>query len=383
MSDIIKEATQSVETIQAALENAKRVYQYRSEEMKDEDIWGQMSKGLKKQYLQILKDKENEITKLERRLERAKAGQLEDPESTEDSLPGGIADNMSIEDLAKKHNVSVEHIQAQIEMGTVEEMEHTNDPLVARDIILDHLFDDPNYYSEGAIKEGFDIVRDTLSPPKEVDIETEVIADEILDQFKLDKITLRRGLENIINLVEDLLVNKIIESVNIKEALEEILRKFKEVKGSVEGENDIDTGEVKIVKLAEEDVNSDSNIDEPIAPNETDPKGTQEYLKGNLEEREGEEPLQFEDDEITDIIESNWYIWGGHEGSFTLEVNNTTEYKNDTYQRYKIKVDYVEPEFLDVEAEIDDQASQQLCKEIKGEILYQVKLREKPGKTIP
>lgn len=36
----------------------------------------------------------------------------------------------------------------QLEMGEKEEMEHTSDPLVARKIAIDHLKEDPNYYTK-------------------------------------------------------------------------------------------------------------------------------------------------------------------------------------------------------------------------------------------
>lgn len=371
MSNIIKEATQTVEAIQADLDKARKIYDYRSEEMNDEDIWGKMSRGVKQQYLKILKDKEEEIAKLERRLERAKAGDIS---NTDDALPGGVADKMSIEDMAARHKVSVDHILHQIALGTPEEEEHTKDPLAVRDIILDHLYDDPNYYSNTETKtESFDMVNVDATKPVEDDIEKEIIADltpesptpvspDKIDTTDTDKIFLRREIETIINSVEDILINCAGDNITIENELREILTKFNNIR-------DIIASEVKI-----EDVNSDSDIHEPKAPNETDPQGTQEYLKGNLEE-EKEEDLNFTTEEIEEIIYDNYYVWGGHSGSLILEVNNTTGYQKGFYARYKIKVQYQEPGFLLIEPdEYDDHASQELCKEIRTEILYRLSL---------
>lgn len=52
----------------------------------------------------------------------------------------------SPEELAKKHGVSLEHIEKQVEKGIKVEQEHTSNLDVAREIALDHLGEDPNYY---------------------------------------------------------------------------------------------------------------------------------------------------------------------------------------------------------------------------------------------
>lgn len=48
--------------------------------------------------------------------------------------------------LAKKHNVSVETIQRQLDKGIKVELEHTTDKEVAREIALDHIAEHPDYY---------------------------------------------------------------------------------------------------------------------------------------------------------------------------------------------------------------------------------------------
>jgi len=64
----------------------------------------------------------------------------------EDQIPGGLADNVTIEDIAKKHKVSVGQIEDQIEKGKKVEMEHTDDESKAIEIAMDHLMEFPDYY---------------------------------------------------------------------------------------------------------------------------------------------------------------------------------------------------------------------------------------------
>lgn len=68
-------------------------------------------------------------------------------EQIKDQLPGGYADNKTVEDIAKKHNVPVEDIEKQLEMGIKVEMEHTDDENISREISMDHLFEIPDYYT--------------------------------------------------------------------------------------------------------------------------------------------------------------------------------------------------------------------------------------------
>ena len=64
-----------------------------------------------------------------------------------DMIPGGKADKETIETIAKKHGVSVDDIQKQVNIGINIEMEHVNDKAKAREISLDHLDEIPDYYT--------------------------------------------------------------------------------------------------------------------------------------------------------------------------------------------------------------------------------------------
>jgi hypothetical protein len=69
-------------------------------------------------------------------------------------ITGGLADESSLIDLAKKHDPKgyysledmVNFLTNQLIDGTFVELEHTDDHQKAREIAMDHLFEDPNYY---------------------------------------------------------------------------------------------------------------------------------------------------------------------------------------------------------------------------------------------
>ena len=67
---------------------------------------------------------------------------------TQNKLKGGKADKMSIEDIAKKHGVSIDAIKKEIQIGIGIEKEHTSSKGKEREIVMDHLVEDPVYYSD-------------------------------------------------------------------------------------------------------------------------------------------------------------------------------------------------------------------------------------------
>jgi hypothetical protein len=67
---------------------------------------------------------------------------------TEDNIPGGLADDMTIEDLANHQNTDIETLIQQMEKGVSIEMEHTTDLSVAAEIAMDHIYEDLYYYDK-------------------------------------------------------------------------------------------------------------------------------------------------------------------------------------------------------------------------------------------
>jgi hypothetical protein len=61
-------------------------------------------------------------------------------------LKGGISDNKTLSDIAQKHNVNIEDINRELQLGINIELEHTNDKNLAKEIAKDHLYEMPDYY---------------------------------------------------------------------------------------------------------------------------------------------------------------------------------------------------------------------------------------------
>lgn len=81
----------------------------------------------------------------------------------EEKLKGGRADNMDIEDIAKMHGIGVDEIYDEFQKGVNHEMEHTSEMMVALEIALDHLYEDPEYYTKLNTIEGGETVEATTS----------------------------------------------------------------------------------------------------------------------------------------------------------------------------------------------------------------------------
>lgn len=68
--------------------------------------------------------------------------------SEQNDLKGGKADNKTVTDIAKLHNVEVKDIVSQLHRGIKVELEHTDDPKQAIEIAMDHLVESPIYYTK-------------------------------------------------------------------------------------------------------------------------------------------------------------------------------------------------------------------------------------------
>jgi hypothetical protein len=73
-----------------------------------------------------------------------------------EELKGGNADNKSLVHIAKKHDAKnyyhidnmVKSLKKELEMGIKIEMEHTDDKDKAKEIAMDHLWENPSYYTK-------------------------------------------------------------------------------------------------------------------------------------------------------------------------------------------------------------------------------------------
>ena len=66
----------------------------------------------------------------------------------EDVIRGGLSAGMSLGDIARKHNITQKELADEFRKGYKVEREHTTDTNVAKEIALDHLFEDPKYYTK-------------------------------------------------------------------------------------------------------------------------------------------------------------------------------------------------------------------------------------------
>lgn len=65
-----------------------------------------------------------------------------------DKIKGGLSDKKTIEDIADRHSVSLSQLKQELHRGIKVELEHTNSKNVAKEIAMDHLYEDPKYYTK-------------------------------------------------------------------------------------------------------------------------------------------------------------------------------------------------------------------------------------------
>lgn len=73
---------------------------------------------------------------------------INESKKTKEKIKGGLADGMSLSDIAKKHDIKLSVLTPQYKKGLKVEMEHTTSKKVAAEIVKDHLFEDPKYYTK-------------------------------------------------------------------------------------------------------------------------------------------------------------------------------------------------------------------------------------------
>ena len=66
----------------------------------------------------------------------------------EDKIPGGLADDMTLQDLADHQKTDIETLISQMEKGINVEKEHTSDISIATEIAMDHIYEDLHYYDK-------------------------------------------------------------------------------------------------------------------------------------------------------------------------------------------------------------------------------------------
>lgn len=110
-------------------------------------------------------------------------------------IKGGKADKLTPQDLARKHYMFIGTIEKEIELGLKIEKEHTSDKDEALEIVMDHLTEFPDYYSNeehGLLAMEKKLEKDNkdrLNPPKKAsNKEIEKKVTELLKKHKDGKI---------------------------------------------------------------------------------------------------------------------------------------------------------------------------------------------------
>ena len=118
-------------------------------------------------------------------------------------LQGGLADKKSLHDLARKHKIKdISELEKQLKIGMKVELEHTNDKKKAKEIAMDHIFEDPKYYDKLSKIEAKED-KETTSSQNDKDMVEGII--EIVKQVK--NLTNRKSIAQ--NMIKKLKMEKV------------------------------------------------------------------------------------------------------------------------------------------------------------------------------
>lgn len=65
-----------------------------------------------------------------------------------EKILNGLTKTKSLKVISKKHKISIKKLQTELKKGISVEKEHTKKTSVAKKIAMDHLFEDPKYYTK-------------------------------------------------------------------------------------------------------------------------------------------------------------------------------------------------------------------------------------------
>ena len=124
----------------------------------------------------------------------------------EDKIPGGLADKKKPSDFEP----------TQLAKGVKVEMEHVDDPDIAREIAMDHLVEDPKYY-------------DKLATIEESEILSEISAEQVLDGISLDKNKFaKKFMHNLKTILGDFFEQQAKDAKRVQTIVGMLLRHFRE-----------------------------------------------------------------------------------------------------------------------------------------------------------
>jgi len=112
----------------------------------------------------------------------------------EEKIPGGLSSGMTLDDLAKKHSTTKSKLSSQLFKGIKVEMEHTTSRAVAKEIAMDHIYEDPKYYDKLASIEEIKVNKPGIIPYQDFEdlihsVKNQVEFSDILEKFGYDMMT--------------------------------------------------------------------------------------------------------------------------------------------------------------------------------------------------
>lgn len=168
---------------------------------------------------------------------------LSKEKKNEDIVPGGLAKGMTLPDIANHHKVDIDDLMKELELGIKTEMEHTTDKKVAEEIALDHLFEDPKYYSKLTAMEKGDVKSEAANPAERIQklnnritkLRADMARAKSDNQKNIFQARLKNALQTLSNIRKDLGTKKesvkeaaIVYKIN-KPAVEKFLKKYPRV----------------------------------------------------------------------------------------------------------------------------------------------------------
>lgn len=118
-------------------------------------------------------------------------------DNVDEKLDGGKGDNLTIEQLAEKHNVSVDTLEIELEKAIEIELEHTDDREVAKEIAMDHLSEQADYY------EKLEKVENSDEKPNELDSRFSQIEKSFEEKLNMAMQSYEERLNNTIKTLEE------------------------------------------------------------------------------------------------------------------------------------------------------------------------------------
>jgi len=273
-------------------------------------------------------------------------------------MEGGKSNNMSINDIAILHKVKVELIKQQLALGIpIEAKEHSYDLAIAKQIAMDHLVENPNYYTEYIAKmETGDIKTESTQMLKEEEIDVNQTIEEeptaIVSEETEAKVDLKRDVMSVVNSLEDIIIsaedwnNAVPIKVNALSRINSIL---------------------KACRSLYLDLEASINL---IAESVVEEKIIKEEFRKPISDELKDYNFKFKKEDVVEVVSSHYKIDSNEGGMIVITVRNP-KYDNSnslSTLNYKIHI-YFGDNYVGVYPDRNDNIGETLATKIEKEII--------------